>query len=48
MQRCLLETEIVGVKTNIAFQNRILVNAFYRRGEVTTDFLQRRIRGDNA
>ncbi len=48
MQRCLLETEIVGVKTNIAFQNRILANAFYRRGEVTTDFLQRRILGDNA
>jgi len=48
MQRCLLETEIVGVKTNIAFQNRILANAFYRRGEVTTDFLQRRILGDNV
>ncbi len=43
MQRCLSETEITGVKTNIAFCGRILANAFYRRGELTTDFLQRRI-----
>jgi acetyl-CoA carboxylase, biotin carboxylase subunit len=43
MQRCLDEIEIVGVKTNIAFQRKIITNAFYRRGEVTTDFVQRRI-----
>ncbi len=43
MQRCLQETEIVGVKTNIALQLKILANAFYRRGELSTDFLQRRI-----
>ncbi len=43
MQRCLQETEIVGVKTNIAFQRKIMANAFYRRGEVTTDFVQRRL-----
>ena len=45
MQRCLKEAEIVGVKTNIAFQRTILANAFFRRGEVTTDFIQRRILG---
>ena len=43
MQRCLQETEIVGVKTNIGLQLKILANAFYRRGELSTDFLQRRI-----
>lgn len=43
MQRCLHEFEITGVKTNIDLQKRILANAFYRRGELTTDFVQRRI-----
>ncbi len=43
MQRCLSEMEVVGVKTNIAFQLKILANAFYRRGEFTTDFIQRRL-----
>jgi len=43
MNRCLNETEIVGIKTNIAFQIKINNNAFYRRCELTTDFLQRRI-----
>ncbi len=46
MQRCLAEMEIDGVKTNIGFQKRILSNAFYRRGEVSTDFIQRRILSD--
>lgn len=43
MQRCLAETEIEGVKTNIPFQRKILSNAFFKRGDVTTDFIQRRI-----
>jgi acetyl-CoA carboxylase biotin carboxylase subunit len=43
MQRCLAETEIDGVKTNVPFQRKILANAFFRRGEITTDFIQRRI-----
>ena len=43
MQRCLREIEIEGVKTNISFQRKILANAFFRRGEITTDFIQRRI-----
>ncbi len=42
-QRCLQEMEVVGVKTNIAFCQKILANAYFRRGEYTTDFLQRRI-----
>jgi acetyl-CoA carboxylase biotin carboxylase subunit len=43
MQRCLQETEITGIHTNIEFCGEILANAFYRRGEMTTDFVQRRI-----
>lgn len=43
MQRCLSEFEIEGIKTNIGFCKKILANAFYRRGEITTDFVQRRI-----
>jgi len=43
MQRALTEMEVTGIKTNIAFQRRILANAFYRRGDITTDFIQRRI-----
>ena len=46
MERCMSEMEVVGVKTNIAFQQRILANAFYRRGDITTDFIQRRLTGD--
>ncbi|HLV80441.1 MAG TPA: acetyl-CoA carboxylase biotin carboxylase subunit [Chthonomonadaceae bacterium] len=48
MQRCLREIEITGVHTNIAFQRKILANAFYRRGEVSTDFIQRRILNGRA
>ncbi len=48
MLRCLQEMEVVGVKTNIAFQRKILANAFYRRGEVSTDFIQRRILSSNT
>src|SRR5206468_8691418 len=45
MQRCLDETEIVGIKTNLELHRRIAANAFYRRNEIATDFLQRRLRG---
>ncbi|HEV2473278.1 MAG TPA: biotin carboxylase N-terminal domain-containing protein, partial [Chthonomonadales bacterium] len=48
MQRCLAEVEIAGVKTNVEFQRKILANAFYRRAEVTTDFIQRRILSSGA
>ena len=46
MQRCLHETEIVGIKTNLAFCSKIVANAFYRRGEFTTDFVRQRILED--
>ncbi|MCS6776040.1 MAG: acetyl-CoA carboxylase biotin carboxylase subunit [Chloroherpetonaceae bacterium] len=47
MQRCLQEMEIRGIKTNIAFCRKIVSNAYYRRGELTTDFIQRRIFASN-
>lgn len=41
MSRCLHETQIVGVPTNIEMQRRIMASPFYRRGEVTTAFISR-------
>ncbi len=43
MLRALDELQLEGVKTTIPFHRRILRNAFYRRGEVYTNFIQRRI-----
>lgn len=43
MQRALEEFEIEGVHTTIPFHLQILANAFYQRGEVYTNFIQRRI-----
>ncbi len=43
MERALNELIIEGVPTTIQFYKRILSNAFYRRGEVYTNFIQRRI-----
>ncbi|WP_027719274.1 acetyl-CoA carboxylase biotin carboxylase subunit [Desulfovirgula thermocuniculi] len=43
MQRALAEFVVEGVKTTIPFHRRVLGNAFFRRGEVYTNFIQRRI-----
>lgn len=43
MQRSLEEFIIDGVPTTIPFHQRILRNAFFRRGEVYTNFIQRRV-----
>ena len=43
MSRCLHETEIVGVPTNLDLQRRIVQSPFYRRGEITTSFVARHI-----
>lgn len=45
MQRALGEYAITGVKTTIPLHEKILDNAFFRKGEVYTNFLQRRILG---
>ncbi|MEW6573048.1 MAG: acetyl-CoA carboxylase biotin carboxylase subunit [Bacillota bacterium] len=43
MQRGLGEIVIEGVPTTVSFHQRVLQNAFFRRGEVYTNFVQRRI-----
>jgi len=43
MRRALAEFEIAGVPTTIPFHLVVLDNAFFRRGEVYTNFVQRRI-----
>ncbi len=43
MRRALTEFEITGVPTTIPFHLVVLDNAFFRRGEVYTNFVQRRI-----
>jgi acetyl-CoA carboxylase biotin carboxylase subunit len=43
MRRALAEFEIGGIKTTIPFHLRVLDNAFFRRGEVYTNFIQRRL-----
>lgn len=43
MKRALDEFVIDGVKTTIPFHHLVLNNAFFRRGEVYTNFIQRRI-----
>jgi acetyl-CoA carboxylase biotin carboxylase subunit len=43
MERSLRETVIEGVKTTIPFHLRVLDNAFFRRGQVYTNFIARRM-----
>ncbi len=43
MRRALQEFEIGGIQTTIPFHLKVLDNAFFRRGEVYTNFVQRRI-----
>lgn len=46
MHRALREFSIEGVPTTIPFHLRILENAFFQRGEVYTNFIQRRMSHD--
>jgi acetyl-CoA carboxylase biotin carboxylase subunit len=43
MERALGEMRIEGLATNLPFLQKILANEYFRRGEVTTDFLARRM-----
>ncbi|MCC7495025.1 MAG: acetyl-CoA carboxylase biotin carboxylase subunit [Fimbriimonadaceae bacterium] len=42
MQRALSEFVIEGLVTTLPFQLRVLSNAFFQRGELSTNFIQRR------
>jgi acetyl-CoA carboxylase biotin carboxylase subunit len=43
MTRCLSEFTVEGIKTNIPFHLKIMANSFYRRGELSTSFIRRRM-----
>jgi acetyl-CoA carboxylase biotin carboxylase subunit len=43
MERALGEFEIAGIRTTIPFHRILFDNAFFRRGDVNTNFVQRRI-----
>jgi acetyl-CoA carboxylase, biotin carboxylase subunit len=43
MQRALREFDIAGIRTTIPFHQDVLDNAFFRRGEVYVNFVQRRM-----
>lgn len=43
LQRALSETVVEGVKTTIPFHLRVLDNAFFKRGAVYTNFIERRL-----
>lgn len=43
MSRCLDEFEVSGLKTNVDFHKKIMGNAFFRKGDLTTNFLRRRM-----
>lgn len=41
MQRALDEYAITGIKTTIAFHQKVLSNPFFQRGDVSTDFIEK-------
>jgi acetyl-CoA carboxylase biotin carboxylase subunit len=43
MERALDEFKIEGIKTTIPFHKKILQNAFFKKGEIYTNFIQRRM-----
>lgn len=46
MERALQEFLIEGISTTIPFHLKVLNNTFFKRGEIYTDFIQRRMLGD--
>lgn len=47
MSRCLSEYEIEGIKTNISYQQRIITNPYFRKGDISTSFIPKRMNQDN-
>jgi len=48
MQRALRELEIGPIKTTLPFHQRVVTNGFFRRGEVYTNFIRRRLALDTV
>ena len=47
MERALAETRLLGVASTLAFHQKVLKNDYFRRGELSTKFLQRRMMNGN-
>ena len=45
MKRALGELQVENIKTTIPFHLQVLDNAFFQKGEVYTNFIQRRMNG---
>jgi acetyl-CoA carboxylase biotin carboxylase subunit len=45
MARCLDEMQVEGIRTTLPFYQRVMNNAWFRRGEVYTNFVRRRMEG---
>ena len=43
MARCLDEMVVEGIRTTLPFYRRVMNNAWFRRGEVYTNFVRRRM-----
>ncbi len=43
LQRALAETQVGGIKTDLAFLRRIASNVYFKRAELSTSFLQQRM-----
>lgn len=48
MSRCLGEFDIGGLKTNVEFHKKLMGNAFFRKGDLSTNFLRRRMFGNGG
>lgn len=48
MQRCLGEFYLEGLPTNVALHRKIVTNAYYRRGELSTSMLPRYVLSDGV
>ena len=46
MERALSETRLTGIASTLPFHLKILANDYFRRGEIATDFLQKRMSED--
>jgi acetyl-CoA carboxylase biotin carboxylase subunit len=43
MARCLDETQVEGIPTTLGFHRKLMRNEYFRRGEVATNFIRRRM-----